>query len=121
VLKGFKEFISRGNMVDLAVGVIIGGAFGAVVTSLTKDILMALIGAIIGTVNFDDLTITLGDATIGYGRFLTALFNFLLIAAAVYAVVVVPMNKINERRGKGGVEPTNEERMIALLERIADK
>ena len=121
MLKGFKDFISRGNMIDLAVGVIIGGAFGAVVTSLTKDVLMAIVGVVIGTVNFDDLTLTLGDATIGYGRFLTALFNFLLVAAAIYFVVVLPMNKLAERRGKGAAEPTNEEKMIALLEQIANK
>lgn len=122
MIKGFKEFISRGNMVDLAVGVVIGGAFGAVITSFTNDILMAIIGAIIGQPNFNSLTFALGDATIAYGKFLTALLNFVLIAASVYFFVVVPMNKMAERRAKDdGVEPTNEEKMVSLLEQIASK
>ena len=123
MLKGFKEFISRGNMVDLAVGVVIGGAFGAVITSFTNDILMAIIGAIIGKPNFNSLTFALGDATIAYGKFLTALLNFLLIALSIYFFVVVPMNKLAERRakGEGDEEPTNEERMVQLLEQIAGK
>ena len=122
MIKGFKEFISRGNMVDLAVGVVIGGAFGAVITSFTNDILMAIIGAIIGQPNFNSLTFALGDATIAYGKFLTALLNFVLIAASVYFFVVVPMNKMAERRAKDDdVEPTNEEKMVSLLEQIASK
>jgi len=123
MLKGFKEFISRGNMVDLAVGVVIGGAFGAVITSFTNDILMAIIGAVIGKPNFNSLTFALGDATIAYGKFLTALLNFLLIAVSIYFFVVVPMNKLAERRakGEGDEDPTNEERMVQLLEQIASK
>lgn len=123
MLKGFKEFISRGNMVDLAVGVVIGGAFGAVITSFTNDILMAIIGAIVGKPNFNSLTFAIGDATVAYGKFLTALLNFLLVAASIYFFVVVPMNKLAERRakGEGDEEPTNEERMVQLLEQIASK
>jgi large conductance mechanosensitive channel len=123
MLKGFKEFISRGNMVDLAVGVVIGGAFGAVITSFTNDILMAIIGAVIGKPNFNSLTFALGDATVAYGKFLTALLNFLLIAVSIYFFVVVPMNKLAERRakGEGDEDPTNEERMVQLLEQIASK
>ena len=122
MLKGFKEFISRGNMVDLAVGVVIGGAFGAVITSFTNDILMAIIGAVIGKPNFNSLTFALGDATVAYGKFLTALLNFLLIAVSIYFFVVVPMNKMAERRAKDDdAEPTNEEKMVSLLEQIASK
>ena len=123
MIKGFKEFISRGNMVDLAVGVVIGGAFGAVITSFTNDILMAIIGAVIGKPNFNSLTFALGDATVAYGKFLTALLNFLLIAVSIYFFVVVPMNKLAERRakGEGDEDPTNEERMVQLLEQIASK
>ena len=123
MLKGFKEFISRGNMVDLAVGVVVGGAFGAVITSFTNDILMAIIGAVIGKPNFNSLTFALGDATVAYGKFLTALLNFLLIAVSIYFFVVVPMNKLAERRakGEGDEDPTNEERMVQLLEQIASK
>jgi len=123
MLKGFKDFISRGNMVDLAVGVVIGGAFGAVITSFTNDILMALIGAVIGKPNFNSLTLAIGDSTVAYGKFLTALLNFVLIALAIYFLVVMPLNKLAERRksGEDESEPTSEEKMIALLEQIAAK
>jgi large conductance mechanosensitive channel len=84
---------------------------------------MAIIGAIIGQPNFNSLTFALGDATIAYGKFLTALLNFVLIAASVYFFVVVPMNKMAERRANDDddVEPTNEEKMVSLLEQIASK
>ena len=119
MLKGFKEFISKGNVVDLAVGVIIGAAFGAVVKSFTDDVLMAVIGAIFGKPNFDSLTFTIGDGVVYYGKFLTALVTFVLTAAAVYFVVVVPINKMRKPEGDAG--PSTEERMVELLERIAAK
>ncbi len=124
MVKGFKEFILRGNVVDLAVGIVVGAAFGAVVTSFVNDVLMAFIGAVVGKPSFNDLTLTIGDGVIYYGRFLTALVNFLLIALAVYFVVVLPMNKLAERRARGqegDVELTNEEKMVALLEQIAQQ
>jgi large conductance mechanosensitive channel len=124
MVKGFKEFILRGNVVDLAVGIVVGAAFGAVVTSFVNDVLMAFIGAVVGKPSFNDLTLTIGDGVIFYGRFLTALVNFLLIALAVYFVVVLPMNKLAERRARGqegDVELTNEEKMVALLEQIAQQ
>ena len=124
MIKGFKEFIMQGNVVDLAVGIVIGAAFGAVVNSFVKDVLMAFIGALFGKPNFDEMTFDVGDGTVYYGRFLTALVSFLIVAAAIYFVVVVPMNHLRERRNRGqeaDVEPTNEERMVALLEQIAAK
>ena len=124
MLKGFKEFIMRGNVIDLAVGLVIGVAFGAVVKSFVDDVLMAFIGAVFGSPNFNDLTLSVGSGVVFYGRFITALLNFLLVAAAVYFVVIVPMNKLAERRAKGGdedIEPTNEEKMVALLEQIANQ
>jgi large conductance mechanosensitive channel len=124
VIKGFKEFILRGNVVDLAVGIVIGAAFSAVVTSFVDNVLMAFIGAIFGEPNFNDLVLEVGDGQVMYGAFLTALVSFLLVAAAVYFAVVVPMNMLAERRSRGeedDVEPTNEERMVALLEQIANQ
>ena len=124
MLKGFKEFIMRGNVIDLAVGLVIGVAFGAVVKSFVDDVLMAFIGAVFGSPNFNDLTLSVGSGVVFYGRFITALLNFVLVAAAVYFVVIVPMNKLAERRAKGGdedIEPTNEEKMVALLEQIANQ
>ena len=119
MLKGFREFISKGNVVDLAVGVIIGAAFGAVVKSFTDDVLMAVIGAIFGKPNFDSLTFTIGDGVVYYGKFLTALVTFVLTAAAVYFVVVVPINKMRKPEADAG--PSAEDRMVELLERIASK
>ena len=124
MLKGFKEFIMRGNVIDLAVGLVIGVAFGAVVKSFVDDVLMAFIGAVFGSPNFNDLTLSVGSGVVFYGRFITALLNFVLVAAAVYFVVVVLMNKLAERRSKGGdedIELTNEEKMVALLEQIANQ
>ncbi len=122
MVKGFKEFILRGNVVDLAVGIVIGAAFTTVVNSFVNDILMAIVGAIVGKPSFNDLTLGIGDGVVFYGRFLTVLLTFLLTAAAVYFAVVMPMNLLAERRAKGQeseLEPTNEERMVALLEQIA--
>lgn len=122
MIKGFRDFIVRGNVVDLAVGIVIGGVFGAVVDSFVKDVLMAFIGALFGQPNFNELTLTIGDGVVYYGNFLTALVTFLITAAAIYFVVVAPMNALSERRARGQeTEPelTNEEKMVLLLEEIA--
>jgi large conductance mechanosensitive channel len=100
VIKGFREFIMRGNVVDLAVAVIIGVAFTAVVTALVQDILNPLIAAIFGKPSFDSLTFTIHHAVFKYGSFITAVINFLLIAAAVYFFVVLPIKKLNELRAR---------------------
>ncbi len=122
MLDGFKKFIMRGNVVDLAIGVVIGAAFGAVVKAFTDGILMAFVAAIFGKPNFDSVVINVGDGVILVGTFLTALLNFVIVAGAIYFAVVVPLNKMAERRAAGEVEePTNDERMIALLEQIAAK
>lgn len=83
----FKQFISRGNVLDLAVAVVIGGAFGAIVNSLVNDILMPIIGILIGGLDFTGLAITVGDARVQYGNFIQAIVNFLIIAAALFFVV----------------------------------
>jgi large conductance mechanosensitive channel len=92
MFKGFRDFILRGNVVDLAVAVIIGTAFGAVVTALTKGIIMQFVAAVIKTPDFDKLAFDLHGTPINYGPFLTATLNFLIIAAVVYFFVVVPLN-----------------------------
>ena len=127
MLKGFRDFIMKGNVVDLAVAVVIGAAFGAVVTALVDNILMPLIAALVGSPNFDSfLLLNINGVDIKFGVFLTALVNFLLIAAAVYFALVMPMQKVNERleaRRSAGVEEPEEEAdpQLELLAQIRDE
>lgn len=100
MLKGFRDFVLRGNVVDLAVGVVIGAAFGAVVASFTKDILTPLIAAVVGKPDFGALAITLNNSKITYGLFLNAVIAFLLVATAIYFGVVMPMNTVMARLKK---------------------
>jgi large conductance mechanosensitive channel len=102
VIREFRDFLLRGNVVDLAVAVVIGAAFGAVVTSLVTDVLTPLLG-LLGVPDFSTLTITAGKAVISYGIFLNALISFLLVAAAIFFFVVKPMNALAARRA--GKEP----------------
>ena len=108
MIKGFRDFILRGNVVDLAVAVVIGAAFGAVVTSFVDDILMQIIAAIGGQPDFSGLSFKIGEGVIKYGSFLNAIIAFLLIAAAIYFVVVAPMNKVAEYRSRGQEPDTKE-------------
>lgn len=87
MLKEFKDFIARGNVLDLAVAVVLGAAFGAVVNSFVDDVLMQLVAAVVGQPDFSSLTIDVGDSVIRYGSFLTVLINFVLIGGAVFLVV----------------------------------
>lgn len=124
MLTGFKEFIMKGNVVDLAVAVIIGAAFATVVTALVDAVLMPLISALVGSPNFDSfLLLTINGNDIKFGVLLTALVNFLIIAAAIYFVVVMPMNKMIERRNrKLGIDPDAVEVSddVVLLTEIRD-
>jgi large conductance mechanosensitive channel len=95
VLQGFKQFIMRGNVVDLAVGVVIGGAFGAIVGSLTKDLITPLIAALVGKPDFSAIHFTINNSVFGVGNFINAVINFVLVAGAIYFFVVMPMNAIN--------------------------
>jgi large conductance mechanosensitive channel len=108
VLKGFKQFLLRGNVVDLAVAVVIGGAFGAVVTALVKDLLTPLIAAIVGQPDFSAIQFTVNGSQFLIGDFVNAVVAFLLVAAAVYFFVVAPMNALAARRrsGEAPAEPT---------------
>jgi large conductance mechanosensitive channel len=105
MLKGFKEFVLRGNILDLAVAFVIGVAFAAVINSLVKDIIMPIIAAIVGKPDFSGLTFTVNNSVFFYGSFINAVVAFLLVAAAIYFIIVVPMNKLAERRAKGA-DPT---------------
>ena len=100
MLKGFREFIMRGNVVDLAVAVVIGTAFTAVVTALVKDLLTPIIAAIFGKRDFSNLTFTVNKSTFRYGDFINAAINFVLIAAAIYFFVIVPIKHLNEMRAR---------------------
>jgi large conductance mechanosensitive channel len=104
MLSEFKSFLMRGNIIDLAVAVVIGAAFTGVVNSLVADIINPIIAAIIGKPDFSDLTISVGDATITYGNFITTLINFVLVAAAIFFFVVKPVNAMMSRtKGEAAV------------------
>ena len=98
-MKEFKEFISKGNVMDLAVGVIIGGAFQAIVGSLVNDIIMPLLGVITGGLDFSHLAITVGEAQILYGSFISAIINFLLMALVLF-LVIKSLNKAKSLTAK---------------------
>lgn len=115
MLSGFRKFILRGNVVDMAVGVVVGGAFTAVVVALTKDLLTPLIAAIVGKPDFSAIKFTLNNSIFAVGDFINAVISFLLIAASVYFLVVVPINAATDEGsrlihklivgyGRGGVE-----------------
>ncbi len=108
MLKGFKEFMLRGNVLDLAVAVVIGAAFGAVVTALVKDLLNPLIAAIAGKPDFSAIAIEVHGSKLLLGSFLNDLISFLLIGAAVYFFVVLPVNHLTARmrRGEAAPDPT---------------
>lgn len=100
MLKGFKEFIMRGNVVDLAVAVVIGVAFGAVVTALVKDLITPIVAAIVGKPDFSNLTFTINRSKFLYGDFINAALQFVLIAAAIYFFVIVPIKKLTEMQAR---------------------
>ena len=104
MFKEFRDFIMRGNVVDLAVAVIIGAAFGAVVAAFVKDLLTPIIGAIGGQPDFSDLTFTINKSKFLYGDFINALISFLMVAAVVFFFVVRPMKKLQDRLGTGQQE-----------------
>jgi len=119
MIKEFKEFINRGNVVDLAVGVIIGGAFGKIVTSLVNDVLMPLLGILIGGINLSNLTLTFNDATIAYGVFLQNIIDFLIVAISIFFFIKV-LNKLTHKEKRQEVETTVKNDEVILLEEIRD-
>lgn len=95
----FKKFVMRGNVIDLAVGVIIGGAFQTIVNSLVNDIVTPLLGIILGKIDFSSLAFTIGDASVSYGNFITAVINFFIMALVIF-VIVRSINQVSERLHK---------------------
>lgn len=101
MLKGFKSFVMRGNIVDLAIAVVIGAAFGAVIAAFVEDFVTPLIAALFGKPDFSSLTFTINESVFRYGHFLNQLISFVAVAAAIYFVVVVPMSNVAARRRRG--------------------
>lgn len=118
MIKEFKEFIMRGNVVDLAVAIVVGAAFTTVVNSFANDVLMQLVAAVFGKPDFSDLSFDLGDAVIRYGAFLTAIINFLIVAFAMF-LVVKAINRLQNLRTKEEEEAL-EETEVELLAQIRD-
>lgn len=116
MIQEFKAFIAKGNVLDLAVAVIIGGAFGAIVTSLVNDIIMPLVGVILGGTDFTTLAITIGDASITYGNFIQAIVNFLIIAFVIFMVVRTANNMKAKEEAKPAppAGPTVEELLVQI-------
>ena len=119
-LQEFREFVLRGNVLDLAVGVIIGGAFSKIVSSLVNDVLMPLIGILIGGVDFKNLTLTIGDAKITYGNFIQNVIYFLIIAACIFVIVKVINKIIKPLKKEEKKEEPKKPDDIVLLEEIRD-
>jgi len=108
MLSGFKQFVLRGNVVDLAVGVVIGAAFGTVVTALVKDLINPLIALLVGKPDFTGISFSIGNTAFPIGDFITAVVSFVLVAAAVYFFVVTPINALiaRSRKSQAPVDPT---------------
>ena len=117
MLKEFRDFINRGSVVDLAIAVIIGGAFGAIVTSLVNDIIMPLIGVILGGLDFAELSIQVGEAAIMYGSFIQAIVNFLIIAFVLFLIVrsFSKLKKEEEKAPAPPPEPPAEEKLLTEI------
>ena len=105
MFKGFKQFLLRGNVVDLAVAVVIGGAFGSVVAALVKDLLTPLVAALVGTPDFSAIVFTVNGSRLLVGDFINAVIAFVLVAAATYFFVVAPMNLVTARRRSAEAPP----------------
>jgi large conductance mechanosensitive channel len=116
----FKKFIMRGNVLDLAVAVVLGVAFNAVVTSLVNDVIMQIIAAIVGKPNFNQLTFTINGGVIRYGSFLTALVNFLIIAATLFVVIKAFEQLQKRRKGAGADVAEDKSDEVVLLGEIRD-
>jgi large conductance mechanosensitive channel len=116
MLKGFRDFIMRGNVIDLAVAFVMGAAFGTVVNAFATDFIGGIIGAIGGTPNFGRAGFTVNGSKIVYGSVINALIYFIIVAAAVYFFVVLPMQKLNERRGADADTPAPSDEAVLLTD-----
>lgn len=115
----FKEFISHGNVLDMAVGVVIGGAFTAIVTALVDNIITPLIGILVGGLDFTGLSVKVGEATIGYGAFIQAVINFLLISFVIFCVIR-SFNKLAKKKEEEPAAPPAPAEDVVLLREIRD-
>lgn len=121
-IQEFKEFIAQGSVLDLAVGIVIGGAFTAIVTSLVNDLIMPLVGIIIGGIDFSGLVFQVGNATLNYGLFIQAIINFLLIALVIF-MLIKGINKLRrqEEAEEEAEEAAEVDEQVALLTEIRDE
>lgn len=119
MIREFKEFAIKGNVVDLAVGVIIGVAFGKIVTSLVEDVIMPLVGTLLGGLNVAGLAVKIGDATLGYGKFLQTCLDFLIVAWAIFIAVKL-INRLKGAEPAVPAAPPRPPRQEVLLEEIRD-
>lgn len=120
ILKEFKEFAMRGNVMDMAVGVIIGGAFGKIVSSLVDDVIMPVIGVLTGGVDFSKLSLMVGDAEVKYGMFIQNIIDFLIIAICIFSMIKV-MNSISAKKKEepaAPAEPSNEEKLLSEIRNL---
>ena len=120
MLKGFRDFILRGNVVDLAVAVVIGAAFTRIVTAFVEDLLTPLLAAVGGEPDFSGLSFTLNNSQFRYGDFINAVVSFLIVAAVLYWLVVLPMNRLLARRRRGEEPPPEPTEDILILRQIRD-
>ena len=122
-IEEFKEFAFKGNVMDMAVGVIIGGAFGKIVTSLVNDILMPVIGILTGGIDFTDLKATIGEANITYGQFIQSVIDFLIIAFCIF-LMIKGMNKLKKKEEpapEAPAGPTQEELLAEIRDLLKNK
>ena len=120
MIKEFKKFIARGNVMDLAVGVIMGGAFGKIVTSIVSDILMPLIGVISGGIDFTGLSFKIGEAEIKYGNFIQNVIDFLIVAFCIFIMVKIVNKIMHKEEEKKEEAPAPKPDDVVLLEEIRD-
>jgi len=120
VIKEFKEFAVKGSLIDMAVGIIIGAAVGKMVSTLVDNILMPVIGAVMGGVNFQDLSIKVGEATIGYGAFIQAMIDFLIVAFVIFMILKMINNMKASFEKEKAAEPEEKPADIELLIEIRD-
>ena len=123
MLKEFKDFAMRGKVVDMAVGIIIGAAFGKIVSSLVSDVIMPPIGMVMGSVSFSDLSLALGSgegaATLNYGMFIDTVINFLIVALAVF-MLIKGINSMKKKEEEKPAEPAKPSEEVTLLTEIRD-
>ena len=124
MLRGFRDFLMRGNIVDLAVAVIIGAAFGAVIAAFATDFIGGLIGAIGGTPDFGSAGVTINDSKVIYGSTITALINFLIVAGIIYFIVVIPMTNFAKRLTGADADtpaPSDEAKLLTEIRDLLER